>query len=114
MYEIWLMLNILYEIALGLWPLLLAVLVAWLVLLMLTRQRLSLAVLRPSLGVAAVATIVLFFSLPALTHSSLANVDYWVDWVTLFGIALGLGALIGLFALPLLAWLRPANPRITA
>ena len=114
MYEIWLMLNIVYEIALGIWPGLLAALLVWLVLLVLARKRFGAGVLRPVLAVGTVVAAVLFFSLPMLTHSAFANLGYWLDWVILLAISLGLGLLIGVFTLPLLALLRPAKSRIAA
>jgi hypothetical protein len=41
MYEIWLAMNIVYEIALDLWPALLPLLLVWLALLLINRQRLG-------------------------------------------------------------------------
>ena len=50
---------------------------------------------------------VLFFALPALTQSSFANMGYWVDWANLLAVALGLGALVGVFCIPVAALLCP-------
>ena len=108
MYEIWLVLNILYEIALGLWPVLLALAVVWLALMVLARSRLSLRALRRSLIPASFVAGLLFFTLPHLTQSSLDNMGYWVDWLNLLGMALGLGAAFALFAWPLVAMFCPA------
>ena len=41
MYEIWLVMNIVYEIALSLWPLLAIVLAVWLLMLWAARARLG-------------------------------------------------------------------------
>ncbi|WP_313074397.1 hypothetical protein [Melaminivora sp.] len=103
MYEIWLVLNILYEIALGLGPVLLALAVVWLALMVLARSRLSLLALRRALFPASFVAGLLFFTLPHLTQSSFDNMGYWVDWLNLLGMALGLGAAFALFAWPLVA-----------
>ena len=102
MYEIWLAMNIVYEIALSVAPWLAVLLLVWLVLLVLARKRLSLCALRPALVAG-----VLFFALPALTQSSFANMGYWVDWANLLAVALGLGALVGVFCIPVAALLCP-------
>lgn len=107
MYEIWLMLNIVYEIALTIWPLLAVGLALWLALLWLARRRLGQGAWRPAALVGAGAALVLFFSVPGLTQSSLSNMGYWVDWANLLAVALGLGVLAGVLAWPLLALRRP-------
>ncbi|MGB3450270.1 MAG: hypothetical protein WBA58_07205 [Giesbergeria sp.] len=103
MYEIWLVINIVYEIALTVWPLLILALVMWLALMWPARSRLGGQSLRHALVLGAVAVVTLFFSLPSLTHSSFANMGYWVDWANLLAMALALGTLCGLFLWPLLA-----------
>ena len=107
MYEIWLAMNIVYEIALSVAPWLAVLLLVWLVLLVLARKRLSLCALRPALVLTALVAGVLFFALPALTQSSFANMGYWVDWANLLAVALGLGALVGVFCSPVAALLWP-------
>lgn len=107
MYEIWLAMNIVYEIALSVAPWLAVLLLVWLVLLVLARKRLSLCALRPALVLTALVAGVLFFALPALTQSSFANMGYWVDWANLLAVALGLGALVGVFCIPVAALLCP-------
>ena len=67
MYEIWLVLNIVYEIALSIWPTLLVLLLIWLVLLVVARKRLNSCAIRPAMMLAAVVAVVLFFATPALT-----------------------------------------------
>ncbi len=108
MYEIWLVLNILYESALEVWPALLGLAVTWLALMVLARSRLSLGTLRHALFPASFVAGLLFFTLPSLTQSSFANMGYWVDWLNLLGIALGLGAAFALFAWPWVALFCPA------
>ena len=101
MYEIWLAMNIVYEIALGIWPLLALLLVVWLAMLVAARGRLGARQAGCALLLGGLVTVALFFSVPALTQSSFANMGYWVDWANLLAIALGLGALAAVFSLPL-------------
>ncbi|GAA4004802.1 hypothetical protein GCM10022279_31140 [Comamonas faecalis] len=103
MYEIWLGLNIFYEIALTIWPALLALVLAWLALLLAARRRLSVRALRGALVPGALVALALFFTLPALTQSALSNMGYWVDWANLLAMALGFGAAAALLAWPALA-----------
>ena len=107
MDEIWLAMNIVYEIALSVAPWLAVLLLVWLALLVLARKRLSLCALRPALVLTALVAGVLFFALPALTQSSFANMGYWVDWANLLAVALGLGALVGVSCSPVAALLCP-------
>ena len=101
MYEIWLAMNIVYEIALGIWPLLALLLAVWVALLVAARGRLGARQVRQALLLGALVAVALFFSVPALTQSSLSNMGYWVDWANLLAIALGLGALAAVFSVPL-------------
>ena len=107
MYEIWLALNIVYEIALSIWPVLLALLLVWLALLAAARGRLNARALRRALLPGALVAALLVLSIPSLTQSSLANMGYWVDWANVLAIALGLGALVALFVWPLMALFCP-------
>jgi hypothetical protein len=102
MYEIWLAMNIVYEIALGIWPLLALLLAVWAVMLVAARGRLGARQVRQAALLGALVAVALFFSVPTLTQSSLANMGYWVDWANLLAIALGLGALAAVFSVPLL------------
>ena len=101
MYEIWLAMNIVYEIALGIWPLLALLLAVWVALLVAARGRLGARQVRQALLLGALVAVALFFSVPTLTQSSLSNMGYWVDWANLLAIALGLGALAAVFSVPL-------------
>jgi len=109
MYEIWLMLNIVWEIALGAWPLLLMAAVLWLAL-MGTNWRTAGAhwrgALLPSLGIGLVMAVGTALMLPSWTQSALANMGYWVDWAILLGLAAAVGGAVAAFAWPLLAWRR--------
>jgi len=113
MYEIWLVMNILWEIALTIWPLLLLGGVLWLLLMALALRRarpawrggFPLALLAFG-GVALVAML----GVPTATQSSLAEMGYWVDWANLLAIAAGFGAVAAAFAWPLAALRRPHKP----
>ena len=107
MYEIWLAMNIVYEIGLGIWPLLLAALLAWLALMAAARRRLNAPALRGAVAVGVLVAAVLVVAVPSLTQSSLRNMGYWVDWANLAAIALGLGALATVLAWPVLALACP-------
>ena len=104
MYEIWLVINIVYEIALTIWPLLALALAVWLVLLWLARSRSGGA--KAAIGVGALAAVLLLFTVPSMTNSSLSNMGYWVDWANLLAVAGGLGALIAVFVWPLMQLLK--------
>lgn len=110
MYEIWLGLNIVYELALGyivhiaLYLLLLAAFYfsVW-------RQQLSLrGAVRPTLLFAAVAAVLAMLLVPASTRSSLNEVNYLVDWMNLLGISLGVAGLLALLVWPLYALYCPS------
>jgi hypothetical protein len=112
MYELWLMLNIAWGIALAAWPVLALVFVAWLVLMGAALRRASVGWGRHAfwaLQIGGLAAVIVFLTLPSLTRSSLRDVAYWVDWASLAGLALGAGAAAGLFALPIIALWRGAG-----
>jgi hypothetical protein len=120
MYEIWLMLNILWETALGVWPLLAVAALAWVVLVALAWRRSRAAAAlgseagdtrasparrlgrawAPALAAALVVAVLAFFALPMLTRSSLRELAYWVDWLSQAGIAAGVGLVAFAFAWP--------------
>lgn len=106
MYEIWLMLNIAWEIALGVWPLLALGALVWLALtgtaLRRTPHRWGRAAVL-AVGTGAIAALIAFLALPALTGSSLNELSCCVDWASLAGLAFGAGAVVALFALPIAA-----------
>lgn len=106
MYEIWLGLNIFWEIALTQLPLI----VGWLLVLAVlggaalfkARHALCRAFM-PALMVGVLVLVAAFFVLPGLTQSSLAEMGYLVDWLTLAGLAVAAGALVALPLWPVLA-----------
>jgi hypothetical protein len=109
MYEIWLTLNILWELMLDAWPLVLAAALAWAVLLGLALVRGGGwgAAAKPAALAAAVVALAAVVAVPALTKSSLAELSYWVDWANVIGIAVAVGAVAAAFVWPLGALMRP-------
>ena len=105
MYEIWLVINILWEIALGLWPVLLLVAVTWafLVLRAFTRG----AAWQRSLGLALVigvgVALLLIPLVPGAIGSSLSDMGYWVDWANLLAICGWFGVVVAALVWPMLA-----------
>ena len=106
MYEIWLALNILWEIALTAWPLLLAGAAVWALLMIVALRRRG-ARLGRALPVAILCALAgalaAFFLVPGTVGSSLKELGYWVDVANLAAIAAGCGAALGAFAWPLAA-----------
>jgi hypothetical protein len=112
MYEIWLVMNIVWEIILGIWPLLVLGVAAWLLLLALAWRRPGThwrGALPMATGLAAVAALVGFLAVPFATRSSLHELAYWVDWANLAGIALGIGVTVLAFAWPAGVLQRPRS-----
>lgn len=113
MYEIWLVMNIAWEIAVGLWPLLLAAALLWTVLLLTAWRRPGTrwrpAVL-PAVGIGAVVMLAAVLLVPGWSRSSLSEMGYWVDWANLLTVAGGFGAAAWAWAWPLLAMRREGTP----
>ncbi|WP_396435402.1 hypothetical protein [Limnohabitans sp.] len=103
MYEIWLAMNIAYEIAQGLWPALWPLALVWVVVMVINRKKL--AQVRGSVlaAVAVLVSLVAVLALPSLGASSLADMGYWVDWASLLGQAAALGVAAALLLWPVLA-----------
>ncbi|MCU0968259.1 MAG: hypothetical protein MUF03_05440 [Rubrivivax sp.] len=104
MYEIWLALNILWEIALDVWPLIAAGALLWAVLMATAARRSGRGWGRGlplALGVGLLVAVAAFALLPGLTRSSLGELRYWVDWANLLMMAAGFGAIAAAFAWPL-------------
>ncbi|MDM7944595.1 MAG: hypothetical protein QUV35_18385 [Hydrogenophaga sp.] len=107
MYEIWLMLNIVWEIALELWPLLLGAAVLWLALMGASWRTASSqwrAGLLPALAIGVVTALVAVLLVPGWLRSTLSDMGYWLDWATLLGLAAALGGVAAAFAWPVFAW----------
>jgi hypothetical protein len=112
MYEIWLATNIVWEIALDVWPWVLAlgllVAMPWLLALS-GRPAGWRAAVRGAVVAAAMAAAATVALLPLWSRSSLAELAYWVDWANLAAIAAGAAAVAFAIVWPALArWRRPA------
>ena len=103
MYEIWLALNIVYEIALGLWPALLILLGVWLAVMLANRKGLWTVPFARLLMIALVVAVVVGVALPSLTLSSFRNFGYWVDWANWLAMAAGAGVAVAVWLWPLMA-----------
>lgn len=114
MYEIWLVLNILWEIALTLWPVVAGAVVLWLVLMVLAWRNPG-SHWRAGLPVALLAALIVgvlvFLVLPGQSSSSFTEMGYWVDWLNLLAMAAGFGAIAAAFVWPLAAMLRKTSSR---
>ena len=109
MYEIWLMLNIVWETLLAAWPLVLVLLLVFggLTWAALSRRGAAWRAAWPvALGGAAIVGVLTFLALPSLTLSSLGELKYWVDWLALAGVAGGFALVAGALLLPLTALLK--------
>jgi hypothetical protein len=109
MYEIWLGMNIVWEIALGFWPLPAVGAVSWLVLMALAWRRPAphwRSAWPMAAGVAVAAAVIGLLVVPATSRSSLHELTYWVDWAILSGIALGVGVATLALAWPARVLLR--------
>ncbi|MFA7394188.1 MAG: hypothetical protein WCZ88_17835 [Pigmentiphaga sp.] len=115
MYEIWLGLNIAWELTL-LHPWVVGGYLVLLVALHVLALGRSFTAWRQSLAGAIVFALLLAllsaFALPLATDSSLANVTYLLDWLAVIGLALGAGLAGGLLFWPLLALIRRGGGRL--
>jgi hypothetical protein len=114
MYEIWLVMNIVWEIALDLWPLLLGAAVLWVVLMATALRRRGAnwgGGVKFALVTAVLVALATVLWLPGATQSSLAEMRYWVDWANLLAVAAGFGVVAAVFVWPLgaMASHRPAR-----
>lgn len=111
MYEIWLTLNILYELGLQYLPMVIGTALLWLALMAVAAARGRAgwgAALKPAIAIALVVTAITFFITPGMTQSSFANMGYWVDWGNLLLYAAAFGAVGGALAWPVAAMMRRA------
>jgi hypothetical protein len=108
-YEIWLVLNIVWEIAR---ENVVAVIFGALVLvaLALNASRKPAVAWRralwPAAGAGVVVAVVAVLAVPSLTRASLSDMKYWVDWLNLFAIAAAAGGITAAFAWPLMTMVR--------
>ncbi len=112
MYEIWLMMNIVWELMLPAMPVLVVLLLVWVALM--ARARFTGGVSwRGGLGramlIGLVVAVVAFFTVPASLKSGLSEMGYWADWVTLLGLSGAAGAIVTVLLWPILSVRRPAH-----
>lgn len=105
MYEVWLVINILWEMALAVWPVLLAIGLLWAALMFwaVLRGGAWQRSLGRALGLGLVVALVLIPVVPGAVGSSIGDMGYWVDWANLLAICGGFGAAASALAWPLLA-----------
>ena len=111
MYELWLAINILYEIGLMYLPNVIGFVVvtgALFGLALAKRAPLCRGVM-PAALVWALVTVGGLFLIPGMTASALKEVAYWVDWANLFAVAAGFGAAAAAITLPIAAMVRGGN-----
>ena len=104
MYEIWLILNTFYELAMANLGLVVTVLVLWLALMVFAGFRKSAPWCRgikPALLVAVVVWVVSFALVPSMTKSSFADVTYFIDYLVVAGVAAACAGLVAAFVWPL-------------
>lgn len=104
-YDIWLALNIFWEIALGKLSIILLAGVIWIIITTIALSKRYIhwgTVLRTALIPAGIVAVVMFFLFPGQSFASLADMGYWVDWAVLSAIALGFGAVTFMYAVPAL------------
>jgi len=103
MYEIWLMVVIVWELMLsaGIWLWVGAGL--WLALMAVGLARSGVSWQRgavKALGLGLLTAVACFFLLPGMVASSMSELRYWVDWLALAGMAGGIGAAVAAFTWP--------------
>ena len=103
MYEIWLGMNIFYELALMYLPLLFVVFLVWAVLMIYAFQKKALwsRGIKGAIVGGIIATAIAFLAVPYITKSSLGELGYWFDYVTLIGVAAMYGAVAAALIWPL-------------
>jgi hypothetical protein len=103
MYEIWLAMNIVYEMALALWPALLPLVLVWAAVMLINRKKLAQVRGTVLATVAVLVALVAVLALPAMSKSTLADMGYWVDWANLLAMAAGTGVAAAVLLWPVLA-----------
>ncbi len=106
MYEIWLAMNIAYEMALDLWPALWPLVLVWAVVMGINRKKLAQVSGSVLAAVAVLVALAAMLALPSLSKSTLADMGYWVDWASLLGMAAGVGVAAAVLLWPVLAMRR--------
>jgi hypothetical protein len=103
MYEIWLVMNIAYEIVLDLWPALLPLALVWAAVMLINRKKLARIRASTLAALAVLVALAAMLALPSLSKSTLPDMGYWVDWAALLGMAAGVGVAAAVLLWPVLA-----------
>ena len=109
MYEIWLTLNILFELGLQYLPVVIGAALLWLILMAFAARHSNAGwgkTIWPALVAFVVVTAITFFITPGMTKSSFANMGYWVDWGNLFLYAAAFGGVAAALVWPLAVMMR--------
>jgi hypothetical protein len=102
-------LSVLFEVIRPLLPLILALAVIDIIFLVLALRRGTLVTsgaIRLAVLLGGIAAVITFFLAPAFTNSSFANLSGALDYLSLIGGALGMGALIAFLTWPPAALLQ--------
>ncbi len=103
MYEIWLAMNIAFEIAWDLWPALWPLVLVWVAVMLINRKKLARVSASTLAALAVLVALAAALALPSLSKSTLADMGYWVDWAALLGMAAGVGVAAAVLLWPVLA-----------
>lgn len=109
MYEIWLIINTFYELALMNIGLIVGVFVVWAGLMLATQFKKTqpwCTSVKPALLVAVLVWVVSFMLVPSMTKSSFANVTYILDYLVVAGVAAAIAGLVAVFVAPLYLLVR--------
>lgn len=106
MYEIWLAMNIAFEIAWDLWPALLPLALVWAAVMLINRKKLGQVKASTLAALAVLVALAAVLALPSLSKSTLADMGYWVDWGALLAMAAGVGVAAAVLLWPVLALRR--------
>ena len=104
MYEIWLVINTFYELALANLSWVLSTLMVWLVLMLVTQVSKKLPWgqgIKAAIVIGVLAWLAFFVLVPGLTKSCFAEVNSVIDWLTVAGVAAGFAGLLAIFVGPL-------------
>ena len=102
MYEIWLAMNIAYEIAWDLWPALLPLALVGGAVMLINRKKLARVTTSTLAALAVLVALAAVLALPSLSKSTLADMGYGVDWAALLGMAAGVGVAAAVLLWPVL------------
>jgi len=112
LYNIWMGINIVYEMLLPLLWLVVLLALAWGLTLVLALKRAPKTQWRRSLPITALvglaAAALTFVFVPVLTHAGFSDLYKFIDWMFLIGTALAIGAVVMVATWPGLTWLKKA------